>query len=902
MKENSPHPHLDYYVFQNTAISHLSSDFEQWARVLTSPQDQSIGRAKLKFLDYLVSHTKERLIHFPMLEQVFTERFLPLTKLTNIDFIQYATITKEETIPNHDLFSLSLPSEVAMDVLESYFEALPNWWNSIIEDHQHTQKELRENFQEELNFNESRCQCQECIHIYRTRLRESIYNRAKAKIDTAIDKLHDDVLVKPLNDVSYAVHVLRKDFDKMLHELRFKLKRSSLNKLEADLKSLFNRNFGLESELARVYIEKVKAYLNGILGEENVGIQYLSEDDYIKFFKLLGNNLWRIPSFVKKEFLRYIQSVLALKRKDISSTILREYLGQFWLHASARKIRRKITYHMGPTNSGKTYNAIKALCEAPKGCYLAPLRLLASELFDTMNQKGTVTTLLTGEEVVEKPGATHYSSTIEMAKLHERFDCAVIDEIQMIADPQRGWAWTRALINIVAPEIHLCGDGSVLGLVEAILKMTGDDLEIKNYERMTELVVEDRPVMMKELRRGDAVIVFSRRNALKYKAELEKMNFKVSVIYGMLSPEVRREQARKFDEELTDIIVSTDAIAMGMNLPVRRIVFTAFSKFIDNREHPLTMSELKKISGSAGRYKRFPVGYVTCLHQDKNPDGINNLRRAMHGQLEPKNVAMVGPDLEIFKSVNNALDENKLRQLDLSEFLRLFHTMTFQHPFTCVQLTEMVEITEMVEHLNENHHSLSLSEIFGFACAPVNLGLVDHVQFFLSMVGKFVQSTPITHELIDARSSNIDYLETAIKCVELFQWLARHFDGKNFSFEQAKLMENKNDAIEKLNELLSEKSTKYVFNMGDRFSFDREKKWGGNNGGGGQGQANRDHRDRNQDRRPRPQSLSANPNGSNTAPGNRPAFKKPAGSGLGVTGNPYEAKKPGKWKGRKKRK
>lgn len=889
MKENPLYPHLEYYVFQNSAISHLFNDFDQWANNLSDPLEKTIAKAKLKFLDYLISYSKEKLIHYSSLQEIFEERFILLTKLTNIDFIQHAACSKDEVLPNNDLFSLSLPKEVAVDVLESYFEALPNWWNSIIEDHQATQKELRENFQEELNLNESRCQCQECIHIYRTRLREAIYNRAKEKIDKALDKLHDDVLVKPLNDVSYAVHVLRKDFDKMLNDLRFKLKRSSLNKLEADLKGLFNRNFGIESELAKVYQEKIRAYLNGILIEENVGLQYLSEDDYQKFFKLIGNNLWRIPSFIKKEFLRYIQTVLALKRKDISSTILREYLGQFWLHASARKMRRKVTYHMGPTNSGKTYQAIKALCESPKGCYLAPLRLLASELFDTMNQKGTVTTLLTGEEVVEKVGATHYSSTIEMAKLHERFDCCVIDEIQMIGDPQRGWAWTRALINIMAPEIHLCGDGSVLGLIEAILRMTGDHLEVKNYERMTELVVEDRPIIMKELKRGDAVIVFSRRNALKYKAELEKMNFRVSVIYGMLSPEVRREQARKFDEEQTDIIVSTDAIAMGMNLPVRRIVFTAFSKFIDNREHPLTMSELKQISGRAGRYKRFPVGYVTCLHQEKNPDGIYNLRRSLHGQLEPKNVAMVGPDLEIFKSVNNALEENKLRQLDLSEFLRLFHTMTFQHPFTCVQLTEMIEITEMVERINENHQSLSLSEIFGFACAPVNLGLVDHVQFYLGMVSKFVQAVPITHEPIDARSSNIDYLETAIKCVELYQWLARHFDGKNFSFDQAKLMENKNDAIEKLNELLSEKSSKYVFNMGDRFSFDREKRWNNDKRTSSQHTTTNHHQSQNSNNR---HSQSSNP-----------GVKKPAsvGKSQGITGNPYESKRPGKWKSRKKR-
>ena len=114
----------------------------------------------------------------------------------------------------------------------------------------------------------------------------------------------------------------------------------------------------------------------------------------------------------------------------------------------------------------KTYHAIQRLCEVQTGCYLAPLRLLAAELYDTMNQKGAVTTLLTGEEVIEVEGATHFSSTIEMARLQEPFDCCVIDEIQMITDPQRGWAWTRALVNIMAEEIHICGDPSVLDLVK----------------------------------------------------------------------------------------------------------------------------------------------------------------------------------------------------------------------------------------------------------------------------------------------------------------------------------------------------------------------------------------------------------------------------------------------------
>jgi ATP-dependent RNA helicase SUPV3L1/SUV3 len=69
----------------------------------------------------------------------------------------------------------------------------------------------------------------------------------------------------------------------------------------------------------------------------------------------------------------------------------------------------------------------------------------------------------------------------------------------------------------------------------------------------------------------------------------------------------------------------------------------------------------------------------------------------------------------------------------------------------------------------------------------------------------YVQDNPIVNEKIDARSNDIDYLETSIKCVELYQWLSRHFNNKNFTYEEQDLLENKGDAIDKLNTLLSNK-------------------------------------------------------------------------------------------------
>ena len=56
----------------------------------------------------------------------------------------------------------------------------------------------------------------------------------------------------------------------------------------------------------------------------------------------------------------------------------------------------------------------------------------------------------------------HVACTVEMASTNSHFQVAVIDEIQMLADLSRGWAWTRALLGIAAEEVHVCGDPSAI--------------------------------------------------------------------------------------------------------------------------------------------------------------------------------------------------------------------------------------------------------------------------------------------------------------------------------------------------------------------------------------------------------------------------------------------------------
>ena len=73
--------------------------------------------------------------------------------------------------------------------------------------------------------------------------------------------------------------------------------------------------------------------------------------------------------------------------------------------------------------------------------YCGPLRLLALEVYESLNKQGIITDLTTGQERRTIPGATHISSTVEMVNVDREFDVAVVDEIQMIADKDRGSSW-----------------------------------------------------------------------------------------------------------------------------------------------------------------------------------------------------------------------------------------------------------------------------------------------------------------------------------------------------------------------------------------------------------------------------------------------------------------------------
>lgn len=242
-------------------------------------------------------------------------------------------------------------------------------------------------------------------------------------------------------------------------------------------------------------------------------------------------------------------------------------------YPSAREIQRTIHLHVGPTNSGKTYHALKRLERANSGLYAGPLRLLAHEVYTRMNAQGKHCDLVTGDEQIVETDKTFgmRSCTVEMVPLNVEVDVAVIDEIQMIGDQERGWAWTRAFLGLRAKELHLCGEHRAVPLVRELAASIGDKLVTHTYERLSPLEMMSRSLCgeLKKLRKGDCVIVFSRFDVHDMKRQIELATQKrVAIVYGGLPPDVRAQQAKLFNEPDSgyDILVATNAIGMGLNL------------------------------------------------------------------------------------------------------------------------------------------------------------------------------------------------------------------------------------------------------------------------------------------------------------------------------------------------
>ncbi|MBN1853948.1 MAG: hypothetical protein JW829_14550 [Pirellulales bacterium] len=465
--------------------------------------------------------------------------------------------------------------------------------------------------------------------------------------------------------------------------------------------------------------------------------------------------------------------------------------------------KRHIHFFAGPTNSGKTWHAHNELAKGKRGIYLAPLRLLALEGQEELTRRGVSCSLLTGEEQDILPGATHTAATIEMLDPQREYDVAVIDEIQMLCDESRGHSWTRALFGVRAGKILLTGQTEVIPLVERLAEEANVTLEITHHKRLVPLEIAKKPIAdddLTEVPPGSAIVGFSRRMLHELRNRLHAGGRRAALIYGPLGPHVRRKEARRFREGKAHVLLATDAIGMGLNLPIQHLYFYSLKKFDGNDIRYLTNAEIRQIGGRAGRFSKNgdgSPGVVSVVGAD-----ISILEAAFAEnavKTDDYTAAWAGPTIEHLDTLSRLMGSDRLT--DVLDFFTAHVSFSSSN----LQMAKLGDIRKNARTVDAVGPSLSIDAKWQLACAPVSTGRddLDEQQTYRLILEAVQNNQTIALDKAcpPPVNENLLNLETWVKQLTLYIWTAFRFE-KNFP-ERAAAEALRNTANHKIIQLLS---------------------------------------------------------------------------------------------------
>ena len=472
-------------------------------------------------------------------------------------------------------------------------------------------------------------------------------------------------------------------------------------------------------------------------------------------------SVWYVPKAIRTS----LSLLIALNPKD-------EY-------PEARAMRRRFVLHLGGTNTGKTYAGFQRLIRAGTGIYLAPLRLLALEAQETLLDAGVDCSLSTGEEEDLREGDTHMAATAEKLSLERRYDVAVIDECQMIADPQRGYAWTRAILGVLAPEVHLCAAPEAKHLLIRLIESCGDTYEVQEHQRTTPLICMTHPIDYQRVQPGDALITFSKVGVLSVAEDLRQSGKEPAIIYGALPYATRRRQMEGFLEGRMKYIVSTDAIGMGLNLPIRRVIFMDTEKFDGVERRPLKPEEIRQIAGRAGRYGMYSKGYVGATQK------LELIRAGLEAVVPPLQYAVVG-----FSDLVLQVD------FDLLEVLTQWNQMPTVEPYRKLDITRYIAI---ISKMREMGFLLSKEQELRAANIPFDETEEALRELFFQFLNRWQRGEPIEQPGQPEGEVTLPELELYYRKLDLYFSFAKAFDCP---VDEDKLYDSRERVADEINEIL----------------------------------------------------------------------------------------------------
>jgi ATP-dependent RNA helicase SUPV3L1/SUV3 len=267
-----------------------------------------------------------------------------------------------------------------------------------------------------------------------------------------------------------------------------------------------------------------------------------------------------------------------------------------------RRIDGGVTAVLGPTNTGKTHLAIEQMLRHRTGVIGLPLRLLAREIYDRVTARigERRVALVTGEEKRIPRSADYFICTVESMPIDREFDFVCVDEVQLASHRQRGHTFTERLLHARGvAETWLLGADTMRPIVEDLLPTA----EIRTNPRFSKLRYSGEHGIA-ALPPRTAVVAFSVDDVYQLADRVRHRHGGTAVVLGALSPRTRNAQVAMYEAGEVQYMVATDAIGMGLNLDLDRVVFAGLSKYDGNEQRELDDAEMAQIAGRAGRYTR----------------------------------------------------------------------------------------------------------------------------------------------------------------------------------------------------------------------------------------------------------------------------------------------------------
>ncbi|WP_291834243.1 helicase-related protein [Brevundimonas sp.] len=287
------------------------------------------------------------------------------------------------------------------------------------------------------------------------------------------------------------------------------------------------------------------------------------------------------------------------------------------------KAPSRVTAILGPTNTGKTHLAVERMLGHASGMIGLPLRLLAREIYDRIvaRRGAAAVALITGEEKIIPARPHYFVCTVEAMPLERTVEFLAVDEIQLVADPERGHVFTQRLLHARGREETIfLGAGTMAPLMRALVP----DVEIVARDRLSTLSYAGSKKLTR-LPRRSAIVAFSTDQVYAIAELIRRQRGGAAVVMGSLSPRTRNAQVELFQSGEVDFLVATDAIGMGLNMDVDHVAFAGLRKFDGRRTRWLHANEIGQIAGRAGRHLRDGAFGVTGEALELDPDLVEQV-------------------------------------------------------------------------------------------------------------------------------------------------------------------------------------------------------------------------------------------------------------------------------------